>query len=341
MAKRFLKPKQLHKKLFDVANLHNRLNNSKHFGKIHGFVLAAQSVLGLRRIAKVFVCLFLFFALAGLFTTSMGSKVTEALSNSEQGQVNPEAFLNTSIHKIILDYEGIETQFYSSAEKVSDVLYQRDIIVSFNYGVYPDISTPVDRDMKIFVGPIKTNLETKNQVVKYKTKEIKDSTMPKGYKNKSQNGQDGQSNITYLVQYIGAQEISRSAFTESIETPVQDETWIVGTMDLPDPASAVYSGDESRGFARSQFSSFGWSLSEFVCLDQLWERESHWNVHAANGASGAYGIPQALPGSKMSAYGADWQNNAQTQVKWGLHYIQDRYSTPCGAWSHSQLFGWY
>ncbi|MDR3152393.1 MAG: G5 domain-containing protein [Bifidobacteriaceae bacterium] len=340
MAKRFSKSQRLDKKVFNAAVFYNRLNNNKYLTKIHGFVLAVQSVLGLRRIAKAFVCLFLFFALAGLFTTSMGSKVTEALSNDKQN-IDSEATVNTSIHKIILDLNGVETQFYSSAEKVSDILYQKDIIISFNYGVYPDASTIIDKDVKISVGPIRTNLEEKNQIVKYKIKEIKDSTMPKGYKSKSQNGQDGQSNITYLVQYIGAQEISRSAFAESIEMPVQDETWVVGTMDLPDPASGVYSGDESKSFARSQFSSFGWPLSEFVCLDQLWERESHWNVHAANGASGAYGIPQALPGSKMSAYGADWQNNAQTQIKWGMHYIQDRYSTPCGAWSHSQLFGWY
>lgn len=98
---------------------------------------------------------------------------------------------------------------------------------------------------------------------------------------------------------------------------------------------------EAQQIARAMLSDFGWSpSSQFGCLVNLWNKESHWNTHAANG-SGAYGIPQALPGSKMSSAGPDWQNNAHTQIKWGLGYIKDRYSTPCGAWSHSQSTGWY
>ncbi len=101
----------------------------------------------------------------------------------------------------------------------------------------------------------------------------------------------------------------------------------------------IYSGD-ARGIARAMLPSFGWSAGQFPCLDSLWARESGWRVNAANG-SGAYGIPQALPGSKMGAYGSDWRTNPRTQITWGLHYIQDRYSSPCGAWSHFQSHGWY
>jgi hypothetical protein len=73
----------------------------------------------------------------------------------------------------------------------------------------------------------------------------------------------------------------------------------------------------------------------------LWNKESGWRVNAYNSGSGAYGIPQALPGSKMASAGADWQTNAATQIKWGLGYIKGRYGTPCGAWGHSQSVGWY
>ena len=86
---------------------------------------------------------------------------------------------------------------------------------------------------------------------------------------------------------------------------------------------------------------YGWGAGEFSCLSSLWERESGWDVHASNPSSGAYGIPQALPGSKMGAYGADWQDNAVTQIEWGLSYINDSYGTPCGAWSTFQSQGWY
>lgn len=80
---------------------------------------------------------------------------------------------------------------------------------------------------------------------------------------------------------------------------------------------------------------------QFDCLDRLFTRESHWNPRATNHSSGAYGIPQALPGSKMATAGADWRTNGVTQVRWGLRYIARRYGTPCGAWAHSEATGWY
>ena len=87
--------------------------------------------------------------------------------------------------------------------------------------------------------------------------------------------------------------------------------------------------------------SFGWSTGQFSCLDPLWEHESGWSVTAANPGSGAYGIPQALPGSRMASAGPDWQTSAATQIRWGLRYIKDTYGSPCAAWSHEQATGWY
>jgi hypothetical protein len=104
----------------------------------------------------------------------------------------------------------------------------------------------------------------------------------------------------------------------------------VGT---PDPGSAQAIGHELV-LAR------GWGEDQFACLVALFNRESHWNIYAAN-PSGAYGIPQALPGSKMASAGADWATNPATQITWGLNYISARYGTPCGAWAHSQSAGWY
>lgn len=81
--------------------------------------------------------------------------------------------------------------------------------------------------------------------------------------------------------------------------------------------------------------------AQFVCLQELWNRESGWQWDAAN-PSGAYGIPQALPGSKMAVAGADWQTNPMTQVKWGVDdYIDPIYGNACNAWLHEQAAGWY
>jgi hypothetical protein len=100
------------------------------------------------------------------------------------------------------------------------------------------------------------------------------------------------------------------------------------------PASA-------KTYAQGLFSSFGWSADQFQYLDKLWTRESNWNYQALNKSSGAYGIPQALPGTKMMSAGSDWKTNANTQVRWGLEYIKGRYGTPEQAWQHSQDTGWY
>lgn len=86
---------------------------------------------------------------------------------------------------------------------------------------------------------------------------------------------------------------------------------------------------------------YGWGEDQFGCLVALWNKESGWNVNAYNASSGAAGIPQALPGSKMASAGADWQTNPATQITWGLGYIAGRYGTPCGAWDTSESQGWY
>ncbi|WP_433161430.1 hypothetical protein [Kribbella sp. CA-247076] len=93
--------------------------------------------------------------------------------------------------------------------------------------------------------------------------------------------------------------------------------------------------------ARNLLPDHGWGDGQFSCLEKLWNKESRWRVDADNPTSSAYGIPQALPGNRMAAYGSDWRTNPVTQIKWGLDYIEDRYGSPCSAWSHSQAKGWY
>jgi murein DD-endopeptidase MepM/ murein hydrolase activator NlpD len=98
---------------------------------------------------------------------------------------------------------------------------------------------------------------------------------------------------------------------------------------------------DPRSVARGMLADYGWSEDQFGCLDDLWTRESNWNHRAENPSSGAYGIPQSLPGDKMASAGSDWRTNPSTQIEWGLGYISDVYGSPCGAWSHSESVGWY
>jgi len=98
---------------------------------------------------------------------------------------------------------------------------------------------------------------------------------------------------------------------------------------------------DPKSAARAMIGERGWGFGQFGCLEALWEKESGWDVHADNPSSSAYGIPQALPGSKMAGAGSDWEHNPVTQIRWGLGYIDDVYGSPCSAWTHSQAHNWY
>jgi hypothetical protein len=112
-------------------------------------------------------------------------------------------------------------------------------------------------------------------------------------------------------------------------------TGIQTTAPPADPTSAEQIG-------KTQLVDFGFSEStQWPCLYDLWQRESGWNVYAQNPSSGAYGIPQSLPGDKMASVASDWETNPTTQIIWGLGYIKSIYGTPCGAWQNEVNLGYY
>jgi len=86
---------------------------------------------------------------------------------------------------------------------------------------------------------------------------------------------------------------------------------------------------------------YGFTEKEYKCLNQLWTQESNWNYKSRNKKSGAHGIPQALPASKMNVVSTDWRTNPVTQIRWGLRYISIRYETPCKAWAKHKRSNWY
>jgi hypothetical protein len=107
------------------------------------------------------------------------------------------------------------------------------------------------------------------------------------------------------------------------------------------PVAPPPNAGSAQSIAYKMLPSYGFNQgSQYSCLVSLWNRESGWRYNAEN-ASGAYGIPQSLPGSKMASAGSDWRTNPATQIKWGLTYISQIYGTPCGAWSHEESAGWY
>ena len=107
-------------------------------------------------------------------------------------------------------------------------------------------------------------------------------------------------------------------------------------------ASSSQTVQELQSYAHDLvINSYGWSEDDYYALVNLWNRESGWDPNCYNSYSGAYGIPQSLPGNKMASEGGDWQTNGQTQIRWGLKYIQGRYGSPSGAWGHFLSHNWY
>jgi hypothetical protein len=147
----------------------------------------------------------------------------------------------------------------------------------------------------------------------------------------------GSAEQTLAVADSSATKVVRDAYgvTKKVAPPPAPKVRSVGApvAGTPDPGSA-------KAIAHGMVVARGWGENQYDCLVALWNRESGWNVYAYN-PSGAYGIPQALPGSKMASAGADWQTNPATQISWGLGYISSRYGNPCGAWAASQANGWY
>lgn len=213
--------------------------------------------------------------------------------------------------------------------------------------------------------------KTEDKTEKHGTVKKETDSLDKGQTKVETAGVDGVTRTTYQVTTVNGKETSKEAVSTVVVTEKVDEVILVGTHveetttastdDSSDSAStdsdsdatsstestgssssttAVASGDPQT-IARSMLSSHGWGDDQFSCLDSLWTRESGWDYTATNASSGAYGIPQSLPGSKMASAGSDWQTNPATQIKWGLSYIQSVYGSPCGAWAHSESTGWY
>ena len=133
----------------------------------------------------------------------------------------------------------------------------------------------------------------------------------------------------------------KTAATAAAQSPAATQAPAAAQLSQTAAVTVPAASGSPQQIAEAMLGSFGWSASQFSCLDPLWAHESGWSVSAYNAGSGAFGIPQALPGSRMASAGPDWQTDAATQIKWGLQYIKGTYGSPCGAWAHEEATGWY
>jgi len=132
------------------------------------------------------------------------------------------------------------------------------------------------------------------------------------------------------AQHVTSRPAAAAAVTPATSRPT-------ATLD----AATISQRRAAERTAQKMLARFGWGKRQWTPLYNLWNRESGWNKYADNPYSGAYGIPQALPGSKMASAGNHWRSNATTQIRWGLRYIKGVYGRPRVAWEHELAYGWY
>ncbi|MGM7424273.1 ubiquitin-like domain-containing protein [Cellulosimicrobium sp. CpK407] len=274
----------------------------------------------------------------GELLTYLGLRAEGAVTEVSRTQALGRDPIRVSTLKTVhVAVDGAVMPITTAEPTVRGVLATAGIVLAEGDSTSAPLDAAAVDGMLVLVSRAAASATTVTEVLPFTTEEVEDPNLPKGHRVVVQSGRVGEATTTYAVQTLGGAEVSRTVLTRTVTTEPRNEIIKVGTMDVSvsvDPGSA-------RAIGRSLAAQRGWGDDEFTCLDKLWTKESNWRVDADNPSSSAYGIPQALPGSKMSSAGADWRTNPATQITWGLGYIEGRYGTPCAAWSHSVAKGWY
>ena len=272
---------------------------------------------------------------------------------------------------------GYEMTVLTSKTNVKEILEDNNIILENNEKATPSIDEEISSDKiikitdksnqeievaKVSESGIETSLDTilgaysqitekiveEEETIPFETitKDVSDGAS--STKNKVlQEGVEGKKKVTYKVKYQNDTEIEKNKISEeTIQEPVNkiiqvSSNVITSRSEGSTRGRITGTVAEYQEYARERCSAYGWSDGEFGALVKLWNRESGWNPNTRNSSSGAYGIPQALPASKMASAGSDYMTNYKTQINWGLSYIRSRYGSPSSAWSYFQSNGWY
>ncbi len=330
-----------------------------------------------RKGAAVALALGLAAGTYGFVSTTSGEQHFASLTAAAEDEPAPEPIrtgsVSRSVDRIPLDdatqrtitiaVDGEDHEITTRARTLAAALADAGIEVS----EHDEVSAPMNGEpVDATITRVTHAIEVVEEEIPFSTTRRETDSLTKGTEKVETKGRSGERTITKRVLTKGGEVIGEEVLAEAVGAEPVDEVVLVGTKPEPAPVSAgesgggssgggssgggsssggssgaTHSGESPRGIAQGMLSSHGWGDDQWSCLNNLWQRESGWNPSASNPSSGAYGIPQALPGSKMASAGSDWRTNPATQIKWGLGYIKDRYGSPCGAWAHSQSVGWY
>ena len=245
-------------------------------------------------------------------------------------------------HITVQAEESVYPKLY---EEITDNKTIRISTEEINYENVAEVENTITKEEILSsYGTIVEKLVTEEVVIPYETI-TREATGEGTRMNKIvQNGKDGLKEVTYKIKYkddveIEKIEISSTIIREPVEKIVEVQSVQISSRSAYERATGDVA--EYQAYAKQKCYEYGWEEYDFYCLVLLWNRESNWRVTAENSSSGAYGIPQSLPASKMASAGSDYLTNYKTQIDWGLGYISGRYGSPSNAWAHSESTGWY
>ena len=263
------------------------------------------------------------------------------LSASRSASLGREVLRVSTQKTIHLVVDGQVIDGVTSAATVREALREIGLVLD----VGDQVSVPLDATavdgLVVLVTRAHEGGQTVTEAVPFDVTEVDDATLVTGNKVIKTRGKAGVRTTTYSTSVVGGAVVDRSVVASTLTVVPVTQVVRVGSKALPDPASVAVAPGSSQEIGKQLAAARGWGDDQFACLLPLWSHESGWRVNAANASSGAYGIPQSLPGSKMASVADDWQTNPATQITWGLNYIGGRYGDPCGAWSSFQAKGWY
>ena len=258
----------------------------------------------------------------------------DKLAFEESGNILEDSSINTlkitRAKEISVDLFGKTESFRTQAKTVEDFLKEKKIILGKDDGISVDLKTQISNGLNFRIWRNGKQTLTVEEPTDFQTETIQDANKDSGYKEIKEAGEKGTKSVTYEVEMQNGKEISRKKINETEIKAAKKQVVIVGTKtSLP------------AGSHTDWMSAAGISASDQGSANAIISQESGWRVNATNRSSGAYGIPQALPGSKMASAGSDWQTNPITQLKWMNSYVVGRYGSWQNAYAHKKSKGWY
>lgn len=249
----------------------------------------------------------------------------------------------------VVRVDGQVIYFNSKAETIAELLDEKGITVDDDDEVAPAKETPLTTEIKeVSVARIEVKEESGEREVPFEQEQKENSEVDEGTTQVTTAGVNGKVSFIDRVTYRDGAEIARENIQNTVLVEPVKEITEIGTKKASSSRSSSgtisdrtsYSGESPQGIAQRLLAEYGWS-DQWDSFNSLIQKESGWNPYACNSSSGAYGLGQALPGSKMASVGSDWETNPETQLRWTLGYIAGRYGDPDGAWAAFQSKGWY